>query len=78
MELSGGVGEVDYRWGQCGDSPPGKWVDDNSTFTPEVMQVTLWRGTTATYTMQPDGNLIGEYYRPRDGSTATGQFRLVK
>ena len=78
LEVSGNRAKVNYKWGHCGDAAPGYFIDDNATLSEREMKVTLWRRTTADYTLQSDGSLIGIYNSPRRQTTGRGTFTLVQ
>ena len=77
LEVSGNRAKVNYKWGHCGNAAPGSTIDDNATLSEQEMKLTLWRGTTADYTLQSDGSLIGIYYNPRNQGSGRGTFTLV-
>lgn len=77
LSLEGNVGRVRYAWGSnCGSAGVGDFIDDNTTFTPTEMHVTLTFGRRADYVLQADGSLAGRY-TSRQGADSRGTFRQV-
>ena len=66
--------DVTYSWETgCGGVPGTR--NYTATFNGTVLHVRLWKRTTVTYTLNPDGDIDGFYTSPRRNITAEATFR---
>ena len=74
IDVTADSARVRYSWGDCGDGPPGSYIDPAASIEGDELTVHLAGDARAVYTHVDADTLRGEFRRPSDGTTITGTF----